>query len=92
VRAKDDLDGRNEAIPPAGHRFDKHRGFRRIAQRPPNLPDDGIDACLHVNEHVLAPQLLDDVVSADELTSMLDQQDEQIHRPPLESDRAALAA
>jgi hypothetical protein len=57
-----------------------------------NLADDRIDARLHIDEDVLAPQLIDDVTAGDELTSTFDEKDEEIHRLSFESDRAAVTA
>ena len=51
-----------------------------------------MDARLHVDEHVLAPEAIDDLGAGDELAPPLDEQDEQIHRVALESNGAALAA
>jgi hypothetical protein len=57
----------------------------------PNLPDDRVDAWVHSTK-TSGPTPLDNVSSAHELPSTLDQQHEQIHRPPLDLDRAALKA
>jgi hypothetical protein len=42
-----------------------------------------------INEHVLAPQPLDDVFARDQLTSPLDEHDQEVHRLPFESNGAA---
>ena len=58
----------------------------------PDFTDRGVDAGLDVDEHVFAPQAIDDVAAGDELTSALDQQDQEVHRLPPKFDRASLAA
>ena len=80
-------------IPPGrGHRLDKRRSLRRITQRLSNLPHRRVDACLDVDEHVLAPQPVDDLGARDEDIPPLDQQEQQIHRMAFEAHRAAVAA
>ena len=91
-RTGDHLDGRDESIPLARNGLDERGSIRRIAQSLPDLADRGVDAGLDVDEHVLAPQSIDDVATGDELTSTLDQQDQEVHRLPPEFDRAALPA
>jgi hypothetical protein len=51
-----------------------------------------VDAGLHVDEDVLAPQQLDDVGARHELLPALDEEDEHVHRLPLETDDAAMPA
>ena len=57
----------------------------------PDLPHRRVDARLDVDEHVLAPQPLDDVGTGDEIVPPLDEQEQQIHRMALETHRAAVA-
>ena len=83
-RGGDHLDGRDEAIALAGNRLHEDRSLRRIAQRLPDLADGGVDAGLDVDEDVLGPEPGDDVAPRDELAPPLDQQDEEVHRLPLE--------
>ena len=51
-----------------------------------------MDARLHVDEHVLAPEELDDLGPRHEVAPPLDEQQEQVHRMALETNRAAVAA
>jgi hypothetical protein len=51
-----------------------------------------VDTGLDVHEDVRAPQPLDDIGARDELPTTLDQEDQQIHRLPLESNRAPVVA
>ena len=87
-----DLDGRDEAIPLARYRLDELRRVRGIAQRLPKLADRGVDTVLDVDEHVLAPERVHDFTPRDELVSPPNEQDQQIHGLPLESDATSVAA
>ena len=60
-------------------------------QRLANLADRGVHGRLHIDEDVLPPQALDDLVAGDELTAPLDQEDQQIHRQALEAHRLPVA-
>jgi len=52
----------------------------------PDLADRGSDAGFDIDEHVWAPQPLDDRVARDQLTPVLHEQDEKVHRLPLQPD------
>ena len=51
-----------------------------------------MDARLDVDEDVLAPEELDDLGPRHEVVPPLDEQEEQVHRMALETNRAAVAA
>ena len=72
--------------------LDEGRFVRRVAKSPANLSNRGVDAGLDVDEDVLAPQPIDDVFAGHQLTSPLDQHDQEVHRLSFEPDRAAAAA
>ena len=91
-RTGDHLDGCDESIPLARNGLHERGSIRRIAKSLPDFADRGVDAGLDVNEDVFAPQPLDDVAAGDELTSTLDQQDQEVHRLPFEFHRASLPA
>src|SRR6185436_6492269 len=71
--------------------FDEVGTSGRTVQGPPDLSDRGIDARLHVDEHIIAPQPRDDVLSCHQLPASLNEQDQQIHRLALEPNRLAAA-
>jgi hypothetical protein len=58
----------------------------------PDFTDRGINASFHVDKYILIPQLGDDVCPQDELPAMFDQQNKEVHRLPLESDRPSVMA
>ena len=89
---RNDLDGRDEAIALARTVSTNAGGVRRIAQRLPDLADGGVHTGLDIDEDVLGPEAGDDVTPRDELTAPLDEEDEQVHRLPLEPYRSALTA
>src|SRR5438445_10364684 len=84
MRAGNHLNRCDEAIPLARNRLDKRGNVGRISQRLPDFVDCGVDTGLDINEYVLAPQSVDDVATQDELMSILDQMDEEVHRPALQ--------
>ena len=61
------LDVRHEAIPLARNRLDEGRRADRIAESLANLADRRMDARLDIDEHVLAPQPLDNIGAGDEV-------------------------
>ena len=67
-------------------------GYRANRGALANLEDDGVDAGLHVDEHVLAPQPIDDLGPRDELLPSLDEQDEEVHGLPFEPHGMTLPA
>ena len=71
--------------------MDKRGSVCGIAKGLPDFADRRVDAGFDINEHVLAPQPVDDVAAGDELTSVFDQQDEEVHWASLEFDGAPLA-
>src|SRR5258708_8743251 len=63
-----------------------------MGQCPRELGEGGIDACLHVDEPVLTPQSVDNVGARNKLASAFDEQKEEVHRLPFESDGTPTAA
>ena len=74
----------DQAISLSDHRLQVLRAVRVVAQGPADLADDGIDAVLCVEHRVGAPQVADDLLTADQLAVASGQQDQQLHRPALE--------
>jgi hypothetical protein len=86
------LDRRNEAIPLARHRLDERRRVRCIAERLPKLADRGVYTVLDVDEHILGPKRVHDLIPRDELTSSAHEENQKIHWLPLEADAMSVAA
>jgi hypothetical protein len=78
------LDRGYEAVASRRNGLDEHRTLRHVAQRQPDLADRAMDARLDIHEHVFAPQPIDNLVAGYELGASLDEQDEEIHGPPLQ--------
>jgi hypothetical protein len=77
----------DKSVPLARNGVDKRRLARRITQGPPDFEDNRIDPHFDVDECAIAPQLPHDFATLDKLTSLLDQQDQQIHWSTFEPDR-----
>jgi hypothetical protein len=58
--------------------------LRVIFERLSNFPDGGVDAVVCVKEDILAPDPFYDLLPRDQLTSLLDQQKQQVHWNPLQ--------
>ena len=58
---------------------------------PADLANGRVHAGVDVDEDVLAPQPVDDVVARHQLTSPLDEHDQEVHRLPFEPNRTAAA-
>ena len=57
-----------------------------------DLADGGIDTVVGVEEDIFAPDLLDDLIPADELSVLRDQQQKQLHGNVFEFQGLARAA
>src|SRR5262249_8152032 len=49
-----------------------------------NLADRTVDAAVGIDKYVPAPQLVDDLVAGDQLSALLDEKNQQVHRLTLE--------
>ena len=65
-------DGRNETIAPPYDGLQVLGFAGVIRQGLPNFADCGIDALVHVNKHVLTPELAGDLFTRDELAFVFD--------------------
>jgi hypothetical protein len=71
--------GRNETISPTRNGLNKTWFFGIVPERLPDFANCAIDAVVGVKENVLAPDSLDDVLAAHELSSLLNQDGENFH-------------
>src|SRR5580658_8200463 len=76
----------------AGNRLYESRPLYIFPQRRPNLANGRIDAMLGIMENILAPQALDNLLSAHLLPIFFNQQDEQFQGNSFDSQRKAVAA
>ena len=73
-----------ESIPSFADRLDEAGARRVVAQNLPNLPDRGIDCVFGIDVDPVAPKLLNDLLSPDEFAGPAGQQNQELHRDPLE--------
>ena len=71
---------RDEAISPSSDGLYKTRLFRIVFQNVSDLANRTVDAVVRIEEYVLCPDPLDDLVPGDELSFLLQQQDQKFHR------------
>jgi hypothetical protein len=76
-RRTDLLYGSDKPVSPTGQRLDETRLLRVILEYLANLADGGIDAVVGVEEDIFAPDLFDNLVPADELPALRDQQEKK---------------
>ena len=57
----------------------------------PDLAHGGVDAMLGVEKDILAPEPLDNLLSADYVAILFRQQDKQLHRNPFQFQDSAVA-
>src|SRR5207248_8156426 len=57
--------------------------FRIVAQYPPHLTNSCVDALIDINENVRPPKPVSDLLARNQLSTLFNQQEEQLHRPPL---------
>src|SRR5688572_6598123 len=79
-----DLYGCDEAIALAGNRLHERGGVGGIAQRLADFANRRVHPCLDVDEDVLTPEAIDDLTPQHELASPFDEQQQQVHRLPLD--------
>ena len=80
---------RDEPVSPPGDGLHEPGLFSIVLQYLANLADGGIDAVVGVEEDILAPDPLDDLVPGHQLTSLLDQEEQQFHGNPFELESPA---
>ena len=68
--------GSNETVAPAGDRLDKPRLLGIISQHLTNLADGIVDAVVRVQEDVLAPNSIRNLLPGDKFTATLKQEPE----------------
>src|SRR6187401_3360092 len=86
-----DLYGRDKAIALSWHSLDELRRLARVAQRLPDLENGRVDPGVGVGEDIRPPQPLRQVLARHQFSATLQQQQEQIHRLPRESNAALFA-
>src|SRR5580704_14929107 len=64
--------------------LDKTRARRVVTQDLPYLSDGGIDCVFGINVDLIAPKLLNDLLSPDQFARPAGQQNQEFHRDPLE--------
>lgn len=84
ARRASDLYGCDETIALARNRLHERGGVRRIAQRLADLANRSVHSSFNVDEDVLTPQPIDDLTPQHELASPFDEQQQQVHRLPLD--------
>ena len=67
------LDRRDEPIAAPGHRFDEPRRRRVLAERLAQAFDRGVEAVIELDERVVGPQLLPQLLTRDHLTGAIEQ-------------------
>jgi hypothetical protein len=72
--------GGGKPISFAYHGFHKTRLLWVVPQRGTDFTDSGIYAVINIEENVLAPEPLGDLLAGNQLAGPLEQQDEQLHR------------
>jgi hypothetical protein len=82
-------DRRYETIALSRDRLHEPRLIRIITQHQTDLPDEGIDAVLGINEDAIRPQAFSDLRPCHELAILRDKQDQQLHWHPFELHAAA---
>ena len=80
-----------KSIPPARDCLHEAWSLRVIFEHLPNFPDGGVDAVVGVKEDILAPDPFYDLLPRDELTSLLDEQEQQVHWNPLQLEQTTRA-
>ncbi len=83
-----DSDGRRQPVSLADDGLENARLVGVVLQGQANFADGGVDALPGVDEHAVAPELLDDLLSRHQLAFALRQQDEQFHGDSFQLDRA----
>jgi hypothetical protein len=81
----------DEPISLSRNGLDENRLLWRIAQSPANLANRRVHASVDVDEHLLAPQAVDDLFARHQLTSPLDEHEQEVHRLLFEPNRTAPA-
>ena len=71
--------GGDKPVSPASHCLDKSRLFGVILEHLTDFADGCIDAVVGVEEDIFAPNLFDNLVPADELSVLRDQQQKKLH-------------
>src|SRR5206468_5049127 len=89
---RDDGDRPYETVTLAHDGFEEPRRIGIVPESPPDLPHRRVDGRVRVDEHVLAPEALEDLGSIHELSPTLGEQGEQLHGKLLELFHAAAAA
>ena len=70
---------RNKAIALPGNRLHETRLFRIIAENLTDFSDGSVNAVLGIEEDILAPDLFDDLVAADQPAVALREESEELH-------------
>jgi len=78
-----------KSVPSARDRLNKARLLRIISEHLPNFPDRGVDAVVGVEKYIFPPDSFDDLLPRNQLSSLLDQQQQQLHWNPLQLKQTA---
>ena len=71
--------------------MEKTRTLRVVFQSLPDLPNGGIDAVVHIKEHLCAPNSGKNFLSRKQLASAFDQQEKHVQRDALQAHNATRA-
>jgi len=86
------FDRSNQTITAAGDCFDIFRTVRRIAQGLPKLFDGRVDAVVELDDGVIRPKSLADLLSVNQVSAALHQHQQDLERLFLEQDFAVFFA
>jgi hypothetical protein len=82
----------NEAVSLAGYSLYEPGLLGIILQHLPNFADGAVDAVIGVEENSVAPDSLDDLFARDQLTALLDQEEQDFHRDAFQPEPSIGAA
>ena len=81
-----------KAVSPANYGFDKTGLLGVVPERSANLADRHVDAVVDINENVLAPKALSDLLAGYQFPGPFDQKDKQVHGKFLQPQQAVTPA
>ena len=80
----------DESVSLARHRLDEAGALDVLTQGSPNFADGGIDAVLGIDEYVLPPEALNDLLASNDLPIFFEKEEKQLHGDAFELQQLAV--